>query len=1011
MNSREVLPPVFRGRLLTLCGQSVSFLTAVVSVSTVFLALSAGQLSAADVDYLTDVKPILERCYACHGALQQQGSLRLDTAVLMREGGDSGPAVVPGSIDESLLIDAVTGEGFTSFMPPEGEATRLTEDEIATLRAWIAAGAPAPSDEPTPGDPREHWAFQPPVRPAIPMAEDSSDSEETIAADTAASTDSQNSLHASSSLSSFSPSSSSWVRTPIDAFVQAKHQQLGLRPTPPADRSVLLRRVYLDLIGLPPTVRELEDFLADQRPDAYERVVQRLLESPLYGERWGRHWMDVWRYGDWAGYRDEIRESQYHLWRWRDWIVESLNADRPYDEMIREMIAGDELAPTDTDVLRATGYLGRNWYKFNRNVWLDNTVEHSGKAFLGLTFNCARCHDHKYDPISHREYFQMRAIFETHDVRYDPVPGEPDVTKNGLARVFDKRLDDPTYLFIRGNEARPDKDHPLPPELPELFGERLEPESIELPVESYYPALFGFLAQQARQAKNDQLSAARANWEQEGKPVAVEALDRLLQPDEVEVEAEVEAEVETEVEIQGEREGGTESLAKQLEQEKLVRLVELAEAELQSFEARLIAERVKYGVESGDAASLSASASSAERQVTAIKLLIAALEARQQLHAARQAAADDEAAGNKVAEAESKLAEATNAWREAEQRRSEPGEDYSPLGEIYPSRSSGRRLALARWISGRENPLTARVAVNHIWARHFGQPLVSTVFDFGLNGQPPTHPELLDWLAVELMDNGWRMKPIHRLIVLSATYRQGSGSPDEQLDPDPRSIDPDNRWLWRMNKRRMEAEVVRDSLLAVGGSLDGTMGGPEIDQDQGEVIPRRSIYFRHGKEKEMLFTKVFDGPGVSECYQRGETIVPQQSLALANSPLAKAQSRRLAAQIIEELGPGDDAAPNDAALNDASQSISAPNDTALNDTEFIERAFWRILSRRPDDEERRVCHEFLVDQARLLADTSSLTPVRVGEAAQVAPAERADQRARENLIHVLLNHHDFVTIH
>ncbi len=290
----------------------------------------------------------------------------------MRQGGDSGPAIVPGKSAQSLLIDAVTAADNSTKMPLEGEP--LTTGEVRLLKLWIDQGAAAP-DEKTPVDPRKHWAFQLPVKPQPPHVKDSN-----------------------------------WRRNAIDAFISSRRQEQGLTPVGSADKPTWLRRVYLDLIGLPPSREELHAFLADDAPDARDKVVSRLLDSPRHGERWGRHWMDVWRYSDWAGYRKEVRYSVQHIWRWRDWIIESLNADKPYDRMIVEMLAADELAPGDEDALRATGYLARNWHKFNRNVWLQDTVDHTGKAFLGLTINCARCHDHMYDPISHQDYYRFRAF-------------------------------------------------------------------------------------------------------------------------------------------------------------------------------------------------------------------------------------------------------------------------------------------------------------------------------------------------------------------------------------------------------------------------------------------------------------------------------------------------------------------------------------------------------------------------------------------------------------------------
>ncbi len=385
------------------------------------LVFSPAALSADErVDYVTQIKPILaNKCFACHGALKQESGLRLDAATLIRRGGDSGAALVAGKAAQSAVIKRVSAADADERMPPAGQGEPLAAEQVALLRRWIDQGAVAP-DEPVPPTPADHWAFRPPTRPVVPK-----------------------------------PGNAAWARNDIDAFLAAKHEAVGLRPAPPASRATLLRRLYLDLVGLPPTREELHAFLADDSPEAYRRVVDRLLASPQYGERWGRHWMDVWRYSDWAGFGAEIRYSQRHIWRWRDWIVESLNADKGYDRMVLEMLAADELLPGDDEAVRATGFLARNWYKFDRNVWLDDVVEHTGKAFLGMTFKCARCHDHKYDPISQREYYHLRTVFEPYDVRTDQTPGELDVNKDGLAHVYDAKPEAATYFFERGDPKRP----------------------------------------------------------------------------------------------------------------------------------------------------------------------------------------------------------------------------------------------------------------------------------------------------------------------------------------------------------------------------------------------------------------------------------------------------------------------------------------------------------------------------------------------------------------------------
>jgi hypothetical protein len=348
-------------------------------ILSVLCAKNDGPASAAD--FVRDVKPILvQRCFRCHSSLEQESGLRVDSAAAILKGGDGGQIVVPGQSADSRLIAAVEQRGDLK-MPPEGAP--LSAAEIAVLRDWIDAGAFAPAggeDSKT-----DHWAFKRPLRPELPR-----------------------------------PADPTWAENPIDAFVASRHAELKLMPVGEAPPNLLLRRLSIDLVGLPPSAPELHDLFLSHSPtpplshsaaregakgregeweSKYMATVDQLLASPEYGERWGRHWMDVWRYSDWDGYNSEIRESKPHIWRWRDWIVESLNADKPYDRMVQEMLAADEFAPHDPEALRATGYLVRSWYKFNRNKWLDDVVEHTGKAFLGLTFNCCRCHDHMYDPL------------------------------------------------------------------------------------------------------------------------------------------------------------------------------------------------------------------------------------------------------------------------------------------------------------------------------------------------------------------------------------------------------------------------------------------------------------------------------------------------------------------------------------------------------------------------------------------------------------------------------------
>lgn len=932
----------------------------------------------AAAEYVTHIKPLLAaRCVACHGPLRQQQGLRLDTAAAIRQGGESGPVIEPHRGSESLLVRALTGaDGYR--MPPEGEP--LTADEIARLTRWIDAGAPAPADEAAPSDPASHWAFRAPVRaPLLAIAADVP-SPETNAAPTNA----------------------------IDAFVDDELRERGLRAFPPASRARLLRRVYLDLIGLPPTRDELQAFVADASPDAFAQVVDRLLADPRYGERWARHFMDVWRYSDWYGYGAELRNSQLHIWRWRDWIVDSLNADKGYDRMIVEMLAADEVAPADPDALRATGYLARNWYKFNRNTWLQDTIEHTGKAFLGLTFNCARCHDHKYDPISQDDYYRLRAFFEPHDVRTDVAGGELDVTRDGIARVYDAYADRATHLFVRGDEKEPDTSRQLTLGLPSfLANSPVKVETVPLPPAAWYPALnpdHGAAILAKAQAERDaaaamlkQRQAELARWQSdvEEQTATMDLFDKLI-----------ESSIDGPTELDRDRLKIARALAAavqaavDLEQHQLA----VADANLTSISARLAADRGRYlEPRAANVDELMRSAAQAERQHT---LAVAELQhlVAQREHARLTAKPRaDEGTKKALDTAAQSLADVTKSVEAARSALTSTDINYSAVGASYPRESTGRRAALARWITDRGNPLTARVLVNHVWMRHFGRPLVSTVFDFGLNGKPPTHPELLDWLAVEFMESGWSMKSLHRVIVLSAAYQRDSVAAAELL-ADNRAIDPDNRLLWRANTRRMEAELVRDSLLYLAGSLDSAQGGADIDCKTADTSFRRSLYYRHANEKRVTFLELFDQVGVAEGYQRTESVVPQQALAMLNSEFANRQAARLAERL---------------------NSIAECN----TDRGFIVVAFETILGRTASDAEIAACLDYLSRQAGgaeqvVAAEASGAVPAGVGGGSAVAAPQTTKSegasgagttspkqiRARANLIHALLNHNDFLAI-
>ena len=581
--------------------------------------------------------------------------------------------------------------------------------------------------------------------------------------------------------------------------------------------------MYLDLIGLPPAREVRQAFLADGSVDAEARIVDRLLADPRHGERWGRHWMDVWRYSDWYGLGEEVRYSHPHIWRWRDWIVAALNADRGYDRMIEEMLAGDEVAPDDPATVRATGFLVRNWDVFNRNVWLANTVEHTARAFLGLTIQCARCHDHKFDPVSQEEYYRFRAFFEPYHIRIDRVPGQPDRARAGVSRVFDDFLDRPTFRFVRGDESAPDKTRPLRPATPAVLGGEVKIVPVPLSTSAACPDKRDFVIRETVEATDRAVSQARSTAaavrerakQQDSAIAAASSSDRQAQakfnatsgmPEASKAaQAAAAGAVEALASAQRAAEGAHEDL------EVAETSLALAEARQSALKAVLCAEGLEdHGAKATGSATWAAAARkavAAGRRLAVIEAGFNRLTASRDLARARRSLDGLLAAGAgqkgdplkgarakaaaAIVEARGRLATAEAQCTKAQAAAKTPlTTEYTPRPlefpcakttyrdtpskAPYPKVSTGRRLALARWIIERRNPLTARVAVNHVWFRHFGEPLVESMYDFGLRTQRPLHHELLDWLAVEFMESGWSFKHLHRLIVTSRAYRMTS---------------------------------------------------------------------------------------------------------------------------------------------------------------------------------------------------------------------------------------------
>ncbi len=895
--------------------------------------------------YRREIQPVLaQRCYSCHGALKQEGGLRVDTVELMKRGGDSGSSIATADPTNSLILQRITSTDPASRMPHEGES--LKPEQIDAITRWVNSNAPGPADEVPEADPREHWAFKTVTRPTVP------------------------------------DDPSSWSRNAIDHFIAASHRKQGLKPQPSAAEMLLVRRLYVDLVGLPPSAQELAAIQFNEA-NWYEALVERLLQDSRYGERWARHWMDVWRYSDWWGLGDQLRNSQYHMWHWRDWIIESLNKDLPLDEMMRQMLAADELYPGDIDKLRATGYLARNYFLFNRNPWMEETVEHVSKSLLGLTMNCSKCHDHKFDPIEQNDFYRLRAFFEPYHVRLDMLPGEMDLNKNGLPRVYDGVLDAPTYFYNRGDENQPDKSKAISPDVPKILQFKpIEIQAIELLQVAQQPEYQPWIAKNYLAAAEEKLIKSEAAIE----PIRQRAaqLRETIATTEAKLAGSVESESSPAIDnekIEGELKSQRASLAEvdvELNAAQLSK--DVAHAELESTQAKVaLLETTRQSGESPVASNVDESRIAAVRVKRRVQLLraqqaVVATELKL-LRAKDDAKKGVEAELDKARQAVAQAQEQTAAVIAADQQpEALVGGKWTPTRFLnstaddpavkFPAQSTGRRRALASWITDSRNPLTARVAVNHLWNRHFGTPIVATTFDFGRKGALPTHPELLDWLASELVDSGWSMKHLHRLMVMSSTYRLSSSNLGGE---DNLTKDTDNRLWWRRNPIRIESQVVRDSILQLSGELDSSLYGPSIPAAQQAESKRRSLYFFHSNNERNPFLSMFDEALVKECYSRDQSIVPQQALALVNSGLVLKSTEKIAQKITEDLGKSGEV-----------------------EQEWVTRAFQLILGSSPTESELKV----------------------TGEALQrwQAIENHSPQKARQLLVWTLLNHNDFVTL-
>jgi hypothetical protein len=869
-------------------------------LALVSLVLLAARMATAEdrkanpegVDFFeAKVRPVLvENCYKCHSvqAKSPKGGLRLDSLDGMIKGGDTGPAVVPRDVEASLLVRAVRYKDEQIRMPPKG---KLPDETIATLEQWVRTGAVMPhgieagvARSPTSNPAginfdaaRSHWAYRPIRRPAIPAVKDAG-----------------------------------WSITPVDSFILAKLEAAGLTPAPRADRRTLLRRVYFDLIGLPPTVLEIEDFERDRSPDAYERVVDRLLASPHYGERWGRHWLDVARYADTKDgvlmYGDDrIRPFSYTF---RDYVIRAFNEDLGFDQMVQDQLAADVAAPKDQPWrLAAMGFLtlGKG---FDNNIHdqIDDRIDVVTRGFLGLTVSCARCHDHKYDAIPTADYYSFYGIFASCEAplelplidRPDPrrKPSEFEKKAEAKRREIRKFLEGQYKLLSEAARQR------TPDYL--VRAATTEPDPLEMAV--FY---FSLVPEDLRPQIVARWRRFIKDRSRPDDPVFGPWHDLMALGD-----ADYAAKARSLVDRWRTRPSGTEP--GQLN--PMVGVV-LAKGGFKSRAdvARAYGELIRRLDEEARKAAPTISAALEDEAHRQIRMILSDQDSpayfpeSQIFHYLSRGEKDGY--GKMLVDLDKMAVQAADPWPRAMVLYDAP-ELYEPRvfvrgnatqpGQHVPRQflrilagadrksflhGSGR-LDLAREITAPDNPLTSRVVVNRVWMHHFGEPLVSTPSDFGTRSTPPRHPELLDDLAAHLMDESWSFKSLHRLIVLSRTYQQSSFD-----RPDCRRVDPENWLLWHYPRRRLDMEAMRDTLLFVAGRLDGRMSGRSVDVAGDPRNRRRTVYGLVDRQSLPAMFRAFDFASPDQSAERRpRTTVPQQALYSMNSPFVIEQAKALAAR-------------------------------------------------------------------------------------------------------------------
>jgi mono/diheme cytochrome c family protein len=990
------------------------------------------------VDFVRDIQPIFAKnCQQCHGVEKQKGGVRLDLKQGALEGGDSGAIIVPGKAAESKLLHLVAKLDGETQMPPVGEGRKpLTSVEIGKLRAWIEAGATWPDTGVAAAKKSDHWAYNAPKQPEVPTMR----------------------------------SSQSAIRNSIDAFVLARLAKEKIKPSPEADRYTLIRRLSFDLLGLPPKPEEVQQFIADTSPDAYEKLVGRLLASTHFGERWGRHWLDLARYADSDGYeKDRARPFAYV---YRDWVIQAINDDIPFDKFSILQLAGDLLPGADLDEQTATGFHrqtltntegGTDQEEFRCKATVDR-VSTTASVWLGVTMGCAECHTHKYDPFTQREFYQLFAFFNDASEKNVPAPQPEELAKYNLAKQkwdeeharLQKQLDDyasgpagakfeqwqkseamettpwtvlrPEKLWAEeGTTLKAGKDGVVVAD-----GESPDKESYTLEAKTELKTITGFRLEPLIDPATKTSKVGRAK---DGNFVLTKFSAGLILPDGKEVPILLQnpqadfsqPRFDVSGALKGENTTGW-AVARQtdrshtavFETQQPVTVPAGARIEItldHQYQQQYTLARFRLSATSGaqplhlgtvpDEVALALSKPAGKRTAPEMTLLRKHFLTREDAEGKKLQAAIDEHGKKAPKEPDTfaaVLAEEPGGRVTKVHIRGnflDRGAEVQPLtpAVLHPLKARGAkpdRLDLAQWLFDPANPLTARVTVNQVWKNLFGRGLVASVDDFGMKGEPPTHPELLDWLATEFPRLGWSRKALIKLIVTSATYRQSSN-----IRRDLETRDPNNLLLARQNRLRLEAESVRDAYLAASGLLSRKLGGPSIrpplpadiaalgynnsvkwTESPGEDKYRRGLYifFQRTVPYPMLMT--FDAPDSNAtCSRRERSNTPLQALTLLNDPVFFECAQALGQRMAE--APGEDL------------------------VEKIRHGFERCFARPPTTEE--------LAQLRKLYDAQwKLVSANVDNAVKIADTKRDDAKAVEKatlvaLGRVMLNLDEFVT--